>query len=155
MLLYGDARNIQDQCVVLNYTSYIEGYRRLNLLPPNSLGASSDYQFDQLYMQYILSNDALFIEFFSLIEMLRNGRDVYIIVSNDDWSEQLIESLLKLIQQRYGYNATRINCFEDLITAEPGNFNSSYGLFNYDTDADRYTDLVMRIRLAQGGSIHG
>jgi hypothetical protein len=106
-------------------------------------------------MQYILSNDALFIEFFSLIEMLRNGRDVYIIVSNDDWSEQLIESLLKLIQQRYGYNATRINCFEDLITAEPGNFNSSYGLFNYDTDADRYTDLVMRIRLAQGGSIHG
>lgn len=102
MLLYGNARNIQDQCVIYNFTSYIEGYRRLNLIPPNSLGASSEYEFDQRYMEFILSNDYNFVEFFNIIYNLYSGQDVYIIISDDPWSETLVESLLKLIQQRYG-----------------------------------------------------
>jgi hypothetical protein len=147
MLLYGDSRNIQDQCEIFNFTSYIEGYRRLCLLPPNGLGASTEYEFDQIYMNYILGNDSNFVAFFNIIQLLRAGRDVYLIVSNDDWSEMIIESLLKLIQQRYGYNATRINCIEDLFTAEPGDFNRSYGLFNYDTDAERYEEIMTRYNI--------
>lgn len=153
MLYYGNARNIQDQCVILNFTSYIEGYRRLYLLPPNSLGASSEYQFDQLYMQYIFSNDSIFFEFFSLITLLNEGKDIYIIVSDDDWSQMLIESLLKLIQQRYGYNGQRVNCFDDVIYSTPVEFNKSWGILNYDEDAERYATIVKMIELAQKGHV--
>lgn len=150
MLYYGNARNIQDQCVVLNFTSYIEGYRRLYLIPPNSLGASNDYQFDVLYMQYIFENDPIFFEFFSLMDLLNRGCDVYIIISDDDWSIMLIESLLKLIQQRYGYNGQRVDCLDDVIYSVPGEFNREYGLYNYDIDSERYA-LLSKSMESSGG----
>lgn len=147
MLYYGNAKNIQDQCVVLNFTSYIEGYRRLNLIPPNSLGASSEYDFDVLYMQYIMSNDMIFAEFFTIINLLYMGNDVYIIISDDDWSETLIESLLKLIQQRYGYNAVRVDNLDDVIYSEPTDFDRSFGIFNLDEDLDRYSYIIESIKV--------
>lgn len=150
MLLYGDASNIQEQCTILNLSSYIEGYRKLNLLPPNSLGATTEYQFDQLYAKSIMEDDYLFSQMFSIIYLLSIGQDVYIIVSNDDWSENIIESLLKLIQQRYGYNATRINCFDDIVNAIPGEFNPSYGLFNLDQDMERFT-YITKLQSMNGG----
>lgn len=150
MLYYGNASNIQDQCVVLNFTSYIEGYRRLNLIPPNSLGASSEYDFDILYMQYIMSDDMRFVEFFNIISLLYTGRDVYIIVSDDDWSETLIESLLKLIQQRYGYNAVRIDSLEDVIYSDPAEFDRVFGIFNLDEDLERYTYIIESIKMRSG-----
>lgn len=155
MLYYGNAQNIQDQCVVFNFTSYIEGYRRLNLVPPNSLGASNEYQFDQLYMDYIFSNDSLFAELFTIINCLYIGASVYIIISEDPWSETLIESILKMIQQRYGYGSTKVNCFEDVIFSEPGSFNTEYGLLNLDADMERYVYILESIRLANGGVIYG
>lgn len=152
MLYYGNAKNIQDQCIILNFTSYIEGYRRLNLIPPNSLGASSEYDFDVLYMQYIMSNDINFVEFFSIINLLYTGNDVYIIVSDDDWSETLIESLLKLIQQRYGYNAVRVNDIEDVIYSEPSEFDNSFGIFNLDEDLERYTYIIKSTKIRSGNN---
>lgn len=150
MLLYGDASNIQEQCTILNLSSYIEGYQKLNLLPPNSLGATTEYQFDQLYAKSIMEDDYLFSQMFSIIYLLSIGQDVYIIVSNDDWSENIIESLLKLIQQRYGYNATRINCFDDIVNTIPGEFNPSYGLFNLDQDMERFT-YITKLQSINGG----
>ena len=153
MLYYGNSQNIQEQCVVFNFTSYIEGYRRLNLIPPNSLGASNEYEFDQLYMDYIMRYDFRFVEFFNIIYYLYSGQDVYLVISDDSWSEVLIESLLKLIQQRYGYNAVRVNCFDDIVFSEPSSFNKSYGLINLDNDMERYTYLLESSRLASGGVI--
>lgn len=145
MLFYGNAKNIQDQCEVLNFTSYIEGYRRLYIIPPNSLGASSEYNFDVLYMQYIMSNDLIFCEFFTIIYSLYTGKDVYLIVSDEeDWAETLNESLLKLIQQRYGYNAIRVNSIDDIIFSDPGEFDSSYGIYNLDEDLERYIYIMQK-----------
>ncbi len=145
MLYYGNSRNIQDQCVIFNFTSYIEGYRRLPLLPPNNLGAVNEYHFDCLYMQYIISDDMRFSILFSLVSLLHQGTDVYLIISEDDWSEVLIESLLKLIQQRYGYNAIRINCFDDIVYSQDSvDFIPAYGVINYDADLTRYESILIR-----------
>lgn len=152
MLYYGNARNIQDQCQVFNFTSYIEGYRRLDLIPPNSLGASTEFEFDVLYMQYIMGDDYKFFQMFTIVEMLHSGIDVYIIISDDEWSENLIESFLKLLQQRYGYNAVRVNCFEDIIYTVECQLDPSYGLFNYDQDTERYEYIVQQIT---GGNNYG
>ncbi len=150
MLLYGNHLNIQSQCVVYNLTSFIEGYERLRIIPPNNLGASTEYEFDQLYASWILNNDVIFFEFFKIINMLMNGFDVYLIISEDPWSENILESLLKLIQQRYGYNATRIDSFDDLVYAEPGEFNPGYGLFNFDQDNERFVYMAQFLAFKGG-----
>lgn len=150
MLYYGNLNNVQDTGVVLNFTSPNEYYQRLNLIPPNSLGATSDYDFDVKYMNWIMSDDYRFSQMFDIIEYLYQGFDVYIIISDDSWSENLIESLLKLIQQRYGYNATRIDCLEDLTTSPVGGFNTEYGLYNFDEDEDRYCYYIEAMR--RGGN---
>ena len=171
MLLYGNKNNIQDQCVVFNFTSLIEGYNKLLLVPPNNLGANSEYEFDVRYMHYILDNDMIFISLMQIIYNLYINNNVYLIVSEDEWSEVLIESLLKLIQQRYGINATRIRSFDkqyqinaygffdetkmfdDLIYAKESTFDPNYGLTNLDIDMDRYEYLGAAIRLQQGGGV--
>lgn len=151
MLLYGNCENIQDQCTIFNLSSFIEGYPKLDLLPPNTLGASTDYQFDQLYAKSIMESDYLFKQMFYIIYTLYLGKDVYIIVSDDDWSENIVESLFKLIQQRYGYNATRINCFDDVVNATPGEFTPGFGLFNLDQDLERFTYICKLESMNSGG----
>lgn len=147
MLYYGNSANVQDDCLVLNFTSAKEGYKKLDLIPPNSLGAISEYDFDVKYMNWIMSDDYRFSQMFQIIDALSAGRDVYIMIGNEGWSEMLIESLLKLIQQRYGYNALRVNCFDDLLYTTPSEFNKTYGLINLDMDNDRYAYYIEARRL--------
>lgn len=161
MLMYGNADNIVlsgGNCVVYNLTSLREGYRKLpSLIPPNELGAMSGREFDIAYMNYIMSNDIVFVEFFGIIYSLYTGADVYIIVSDDDWSENLVESLIKWIQQRYGYNACKINCPDDYIffrnSGEVYDFNQQYGVLNLDMDKERYTYIVEKLRIMNGGQV--
>ena len=147
MLFYGDSSNIVMEAKVFNLTSMKEGYPALSrLIPPNYIGLFTDREFDIQYANYIMSNDYIFFEFFTIIYSLYSGEDVYIIVSNEDWSENLIESLLKLIQQRYGYNGTRINCFYDYINIKNSKyfdtFAPGYGIQNLDMDKERYSIIL-------------
>lgn len=155
MLMYGDSLNIVDNARVFNLTSMKEGFERLpGLIPPNELGRFTGRDFDIIYANYIMDNDFVFYQFFQIINTLYIGQDVYIIVSSDDWSENLIESILKLIQQRYGYNGLRINCFEDYITFQNSNidskFNQYYGIQNLDIDKDRFAYISELIKMKSG-----
>ena len=157
MLMYGDAMFATGD-IILNLTSLKEGYQRLTyLIPPNELGRFTGKDFDIVYMNYIMNNDIVFYEFFSIIYNLYLGKEVYIIVSNNDWSENLIESLAKLIQQRYGYNCTRINSMDDYIFAcnskYVSRFAPGYGILNLDTDKERYSFIYESNRLKNGGII--
>lgn len=149
MLLYGTAiaANLvvdSNKVMVYNLTSMSEAYSRsnLNIIPPNNLGSQSEYEFDVKYMNWIFQNDSIFVEFMKIIDNLYKGVDVFLVMSDNDWSETLVESLLKLIQQRYGVNATHIETMEDLFYAEESNFAEGYGIANLDMDMDRYTYLT-------------
>jgi len=143
MLMYGNSKNIPEDCTVYNLTSLIEYYPRLNLLVPSGIGYYDGYEFDVAYMNYIFSNNAVFAQFFQIILQLYIGNDVYIITDDEIWSENLAESLLKIIQQRYGYNGIRINCYEDYAalatSSNTGKFDPSYGLANLDSDKERFS----------------
>lgn len=157
MLMYGNSENVIATGNVYNLTSMKEGYTRLNnLIPPNSLGKLTGRDFDLAYADYILGNDMVFIEFFHIIYSLYIGTDVYIVVSENDWSENLLESLLKLIQQRYGYNACKIDSLEDYvyfsISAQIPEFNIYFGIKNLDMDKERYTYIMENIRIKNGGA---
>ena len=154
MLMYGEAYCVSGD-VVYNLTSLKEGYQRLySLIPPNELGRFTGKEFDIAYMNYIINNDFVFFEFFQIIYNLYIGKDVYIIVSSDDWSENLVESLIKFIQQRYGYNATKISSFDDYIYSANSKyiagFTPGYGLMNLDIDKERYSYILEAIKIRNG-----
>ena len=148
MLMYGtnDALSFLDNCIIYNLTSMNQRFKSLPLLiPPNNIGKFTGKEFDMAYAQWIMNNDPVFYQFFGAIIMeLYNGHDIFLIVSSDDWSEDLVESLLKLIQQRYGYNACRVESLEDynlFFHSNTGDFNPYFGIQNLDMDKERYSCL--------------
>ena len=144
MLMYGKAstaRTIGFEGIIFNLTSMVEDYMPLRLLiPPNDLGRSTERDFDIAYANYIMNTDMAFVELFKIIYNLYMGVDVFLAVDDDqEWAENILESLLKLIQQRYGYNAIYIggtsgeDSLNDYIYAKnnlSGNFALGYGLYN-------------------------
>ena len=161
MLMYGPASaadiKFGGKGVMYNLSSMREGFISLQaLIPPNTIGRLTDREFDIAYANYIMSNDTLFCIFFQIIYNLYIGKDVFIIVSTEDWSENLLESLLKLIQQRYGYNGVLINTEADYLYAATSmsfGFAPGYGIFNLDQDKDRFTTLIEQYRIANNGAL--
>lgn len=152
MLYYGTSYMIpvlNTNTVIYNISSYNENLNRLNLLPPmdKRLFIDNGKDFDMFYAQWILGNDMIFFDFFKIIYDLYLGKDVYLTVDSADWSENVIESLLKLIQQRYGYNGTLIDSFEGYIYAS-NNITSGFDpnlIMNLDMDKDRFSILLVRM----------
>lgn len=159
MLYYGSGNYIPDDCKVFNLNSMKEGYSRFKyLLPPNELGKYIDKDFDIAYFNYIFQNNNVFVEFFSIIYEIYTNNDVFIIVDESmDWSENIAESLFKVIQQRYGYNACRINSLDDHLwnmnSSSLPQFNPQWGIYNLDIDKQRYSILIEAARLQAGGDL--
>lgn len=159
MLYYGSGNYIPDDCKVFNLNSMKEGYSRFKyLLPPNELGKYIDKDFDIAYFNYIFQNNNVFVEFFSIIYEIYTNNDVFIIVDESmDWSENIAESLFKVIQQRYGYNACRINSLDDHLwnmnSSSLPQFYPQWGIYNLDIDKQRYSILIEAARLQAGGDL--
>lgn len=153
MLMYGPSscQNIRFAGEGVEYTliSFKENLpnRLVNLLP-NISQITDDFEFDLNYANYIMNNDIVFVEFFQIIYNLYLGKDVFIFVDEDPyglWSENILESLLKLIVERYGYRAVKIESEEDYIFARENfisDFNPEYGLYNLDMDKDRFYSII-------------
>lgn len=150
MLMYGSATMAdyvfdKPNIKICNLTSLAERYSnyRIPLMPPHNLGSSNEYEFDVNYMHWILDNDYNFVIFMqNIIIPLYTGIDVFLIISDDEWSEIISESLLKLIQQRYGVIAVYAKEVDDVLYAEECNFAEGYGIFNLDTDVERFEKLI-------------
>lgn len=159
MLMYGTYENMIDSGLVYNLTSLREGYERLPLLvPPNEIGKLTGRDFDIAYMNYIFGNDSVFYQFFFIIMALYNDMDVFLIVSKDDWSENLVESLMKLIQQRYGYNGVEIKSPNDYIyymnqSKDLPEFNPYFGIQNLDSDKERFAYIQTSIQIRNNGGV--
>lgn len=156
--LYGNKNFIpQDisNLVVFNFSSLVEGYDHCNLLPPNKLGAIDEYDFDMKYAHFLVNNDNNFINLMNIICQMYYNRSVYLIISEDEWSMIIVESLLKFIQQRYGLNATYIKSFEDIYYSEDIQFNAYYGINNFDMDRERYLYLYEYRNVMNGRTPNG
>lgn len=158
MLFYGDSSIIgilnSESTVIFNISSLREGLPRLQLIPPKELGRYYERDFDIIYANYIMNNDAVFCQFFTIVYNLYCNKDVYLVMDNSDWSENIIESICKLIQQRYGYESMKLNSYEDYIYAMTniiGEFNPYYGIANLDMDKERYSYINENIRINNGG----
>jgi hypothetical protein len=147
MLLVGDIRCLpdhKDKFVILNLSSLVEGYERVHLVPSISARYNDDKQFDIDYANYIFSNDFAFTEFMKIVYQLYMGLDVFLLVSRNENTHDIItESLCKLIQQRYGYNYQLLNNKDDIDYYDDSNFNI-YGIQTFDIDKERYIHLLVK-----------
>lgn len=147
MLLVGDIRCLPESLekfVILNLSSLVEGYERVHLVPSIHTQYNNDKEFDLAYANYIFSNDNIFMEFMKIMFPLYNGADVFLLVSRNENTHDIItESLCKLIQQRYGYNYQLINHRDDIDYYDDSNF-SIYGIQTFDMDKERMTYLMVQ-----------
>jgi len=154
MLIIGDHECVgylSPHIKIYNVSSLLEGYVKLNILP-YSVRYSDEKEFDLEYALYILENDNVFFDMMKIIYNLYIGNDVYLLVTIDQFSEIVTESLLKFIQQRYGYIGNRVNEPEDFETLVDGEF-TLFGVFNLDHDKERFSYLITKSILSGGGSI--
>ena len=137
-----------DYINILNLSSPINGFGRLNLMPPIELKFTFDNTFDRMYYDYVIQNDSAFIEFMSkLIFPTYNGKNVYIIVNEGEGYDYINESIMKMIQARYGIVVNYVNEIEDYETLKDDytvSFNY-YGIMNFIPDSERYRDLMFRL----------
>ena len=146
MLLVGNVRCLPDNIdkfVVLNVSSLAEGFERVHLVPSIPTMYNNDKEFDLAYANYIFSNDYVFMEFMKIIYPLYLGMDVFLIVTrNEDTHDIVTESLCKLIQQRYGYNYQLLNIKEDIDYYDESNFSLT-GIQTLDMDKERMTYIAV------------
>lgn len=120
---------------VFNLSSLYSGYVDLtNLLtqiqPINSTGLPANLfvqslEFDMQYMAGIFNNPMLFSNFMSFMSQAFEGFIVVLLVQRDEYRDAIMESLIKLIQQRYGYNCWVIENSEDLSYVHEESFTPS------------------------------
>lgn len=147
MLMVGTIQHLflTDNTVILNFCSLNEWYPRLHLFPPNYVKENllnyAEYEFDLEYANWIISNDDAFIDFMQIVYPLYEGKDVFLLVSDDPILDMYTQSLLKFIQQRYGYNGFYVTCTEDVLTAVDQGL-SEFGAHNLIMDKERLSYIV-------------
>lgn len=147
MLLVGDIRCLpdnKDKFLILNLSSLAEGFQRVHLVPSVTAAYNNDKEFDIAYANYIFSNNNVFMELMKIIYPLYLGSDVFLLVSRNENTHDIItESLCKLIQQRYGYNYQLLNNKDDIDYCDDSGF-SFYGIQTLDMDKERMTYLAVQ-----------
>ena len=140
------------QVVTYNLSSYYSDIPTLNMLipsveymPEDSIDGDTSVipSFDIAYNNFIMGNDSAFMQFMNIIVPVFTSPDVLvqILINQSDFRDSITETLVKLIQQRYGYNIYIINEIEDFIYTEESTF-SVPGLFAIDEDLKRWRAMM-------------
>lgn len=94
-------------------------------------------EFDMQYMASIMNNPNLFGKLMMILSNSYEGRIVVLLVQRDPYRDSVMESLIKLIQQRYGYNCWIVEDPEDISCIKEDDYNT-YGLLTLTEDLKKY-----------------
>lgn len=103
-------------------------------------------EFDGIFANAIISNPSLWILLVNVLLTEFNGNNVIIEVSPDAFSDKIVESLIKVIQDMYEYNCLRCMSQEDIpyiLEAEDSTFGPN-GLLRLDMDKLKYQELLLK-----------
>ena len=78
--------------------------------------------FDLYYISYIFNNEDVFKSFMSLLSTAYEGIICVVMVQRDGYRDTIMESLIKIIQQRYGYNSWIVSDQEDIFSVRESTF---------------------------------
>lgn len=136
--------------VILNLSSLYSGYIDVthlitDIAPINNTGLPmpdfvNSFEFDIQYASAILNNPVLFGSLINIMLRAYEGYIVCILVQRDPYRDAVMESLIKLIQQRYCYNCWIIEDPDDIdIISEEAPLAN--GLITLDNDIKYYNQL--------------
>ena len=164
MIMFGPSRCIpylysnidRDDLVIYNLTSYVDGYPRVDIMPPRVI---YDENFEMNLLNYIINNDNAFINWMGYIVMpLYYGKTLYLITSENDMFDFFIEAVMSILRNRYGYNGYIVNDIEDLeyldneVPMPEGEFGI-LGMGALYQDKERYSYLMESLR-QQGKQVY-
>lgn len=153
MLIVSNSRTILDvyanskspqTTFIINMSSATIGFTLFDRLMPLVTIDPESKDFDLMYMNYLLSDEVAFSQLMMIIYNLYIGVDVLIMIGETDIKYMVAESLLKFIQQRYGYNGYIINEASDVEFLNEGSFTIQ-GLYNLDIDKERYSPILLEM----------
>lgn len=139
--------------VILNLSSLYSGYINITHLiakisPINNTALTmpdfvNSIEFDMQYASAVLSNSELFGSLINIMLRAYEGYLVCILVQRDPYRDAVMESLIKLIQQRYGYNCWIIEDPDDIeIMSEQMLLPN--GLLTLDSDIKQYNQMYSK-----------
>lgn len=136
---------------VFNLSSLYSGFTDVTELitrvsPINSTGMIMPVfvespDFDIRYASGILNDPLLFSKFMMFVKPSYEGSISIIMVQRDPYRDAVMESLIKLIQQRYGYNCWVIEDADDISFIKEGDY-SPYGLLALKDDVSKFNTLI-------------
>ena len=161
MIIFTPIRNIPvemleskriKQVIRYNLSSYYSDVPTLNMLipsidyiPEESLEGDMVYcpSFDLSYHGFIIENPEAFCQFMSIIipAYMSPETMVQVYINHSEYRDAILESLVKLIQQRYGFNAYIVNELSDFMYADDSDM-SIPGLCAIQQDISRWHTLV-------------
>lgn len=159
MILMGTYQNLPpefavDDLIIYNFTSPLMGFPSINLLPPPNLQYTFDNTFDKMYYDYMINCDDAFMELMRLIMGEYHNKNIYLLVSEGNGYDYINESLMKLIQVRYGIVIQYINDIEDYneLRQDSDISFSIFGMENLIQDKERYALLyTQRYGISEDG----
>ena len=98
-------------------------------------------EFDMAYYSSIINNTNLFISFMSIVYNDFNGQNSICLVERDLYRDAVMESIIKIIQNRYGANAWIVQDNDDLRCCID-TFYSPDGLLVLQDDIDKYINIA-------------
>ncbi len=141
--IYANSKSPQND-IIINMSSATMGFTILDSLMPLVCIDPESKDFDIMYMQYLLSDEAAFKQLMLIIYNLYLGKNVFIMIGETDVKYMIAESLIKLILERYGYVGYIVNEASDVEFLNEGSFTIQ-GLYNLDIDKERFSPILLEM----------
>lgn len=117
-------------------------------------------QMDYKFAEYLMTDEVAFVGLMTMMRAFSLGCDVFVLIDNHGYNnlENLNESLIKFIQQRYGFTPYRINELSDLDANDYYQSFTVPGIVNFDEDMNRYIMIgqravVSNMMMTTGGNV--
>ena len=139
--------------VILNLSSLYSGYINIahlitKISPINNTNLPipdfvNSVEFDMQYAAAVLNNSELFGSLINIMLRAYEGYLVCILIQRDPYRDAVMESLIKLIQQRYGYNCWIVEDPEDIDVISEQMLLPN-GLITLDNDIKQYNEMYSK-----------
>lgn len=123
-------------------TSLITGLHEWSANGVNVAQALENPEIDMMYWNLIMSKPKMFESLVRVVFNSFEGNLCLVLIQHDPYRDSVLESLIKLIQQRYGFTPWIVNDIEDISVLEEPLYTAE-GLNNIDTDRQHYHQLFM------------
>ena len=142
-IINGGSSKFAEENIIFNLNANNKMGMPINIFPPQQLLPMINTDtFDSEYVSYIMTNDQVFVQFFLIPLMLYQGHNAVLVTYREPTVfDPIMEVIVKLIQQRYGYNYNLVSSYDDYISATESGF-TPVGIQQFDEDFKRYTHIT-------------